>query len=198
MRPLTLDDLLPLDEYAGRRDEFFDSLNHYQDRYRRVRVGPRLTLLFVNRQTLWFHVQELLRIARLSEPERVQQELDVYNRLLPERGHLQAALLIELMDQTKITQELAAWSSMGADALRLRLGERQIPGQLITARPEDRCIGAARWVQFFLDTHARQSLADFRMTAWFEASHGDYRHQSSQLSDEVRESLLEDLVSADD
>jgi hypothetical protein len=74
MRPLTLDDLLPLHEYATRRREFFTSQDNYLDRYRRVRLGPRLTLLFVNRQTLWFQVQELLRIARLTEPARVQQE----------------------------------------------------------------------------------------------------------------------------
>src|SRR5262249_14902262 len=103
MRPLTLDDLLPLDEYAGRRREFFDSLTRYVDRHRRVRVGPRLTLLFENRQTLWFRVQEVLRIARLAEPQRVQQELDLYNRLLPGRHRLQAALLIEVADESRLT-----------------------------------------------------------------------------------------------
>src|SRR6516225_6673804 len=99
MRPLTLDDLMPLDEYAGRRREFFESHRRYLDRYRRVRTGPRLTLLFENRQTLWFRVQELLRVARLAEPGLVQQELDLYNRLLPGRGWLQAALLIEVADE---------------------------------------------------------------------------------------------------
>src|SRR5258707_12086574 len=112
MRPLTLDDLLPLDEYAARRREFFDSLQRYLDRYRRVRIGPRLTLLFENRQTLWFRVHEVLRVARLAEPRRVQQELDVYNRLLPGRGRLQAALLIEVGDEAKLTEELAPWQSL--------------------------------------------------------------------------------------
>src|SRR5207248_6680018 len=100
MRPLTLDDLLPLEEYAGRRREFFETLERYLDRYRRVRVGPRVTLLFENRQTLWFRVQELLRIARLTDPLRVQQELDVYNRLLPARNCLQAVLLIDTADES--------------------------------------------------------------------------------------------------
>src|ERR1700676_3426368 len=94
MRPLTQDDLLPLNEYAERRPEVFDSLARYLDRYRRVRIGPEITLLFENRQTLWFRLHEILRIAHLAEPERVQEELDLYNRLLPGRGELQAALLI--------------------------------------------------------------------------------------------------------
>src|SRR6266850_1059393 len=94
MKPLTLDDLLPLEEFAGRRREFFEAHGRYLDRYRRVRLGPRVTLLFENRQTLWFRLQEVLRVARLNEPARVQQELEVYNRLLPRRNRLQAALLI--------------------------------------------------------------------------------------------------------
>ena len=73
MKALTLDDLLPLEEYAGRRREFFEAHGRYLDRYRRVRIGPRLTLLFENRQTLWFRLHEVLRVARLSEPGRVQQ-----------------------------------------------------------------------------------------------------------------------------
>src|SRR5438128_3925948 len=112
MRPFTLDDLLPLTEFAARRREFFDSLARYLDRYRRVRIGPRLTLVFENRQTLWFRVQELLRVARLSDALRVQAELDVYNRLLPGPDMLQAALLIEVTDQTRLTEELAPWQML--------------------------------------------------------------------------------------
>src|SRR5947209_7062422 len=143
MRPLTLDDLLPLDEYAARRREFFDSLQRYLDRYRRVRIGPRLTLLFENRQTLWFRLQEVLRVARLADPRRVQQELDVYNRLLPGRGRLQAALLIEVTDEAKLTEELAPWQSLRGEELALRADGRRFSADLVTVRAEDRCIGAA-------------------------------------------------------
>src|SRR5205085_8759387 len=59
MLPLTVDDLLPLEEYATRRKEFFDAQRRYVDRYRRVRIGPKLMLIFENRQTLWFRVQEV-------------------------------------------------------------------------------------------------------------------------------------------
>src|SRR5207245_2794463 len=54
MKGLTPDDLLPLDDFAARRRELFESHVRYVDRYRRVRLGPCLTLLFENRQTLWF------------------------------------------------------------------------------------------------------------------------------------------------
>ena len=101
MLPLTLDDLLPLEDYAGRRREFFEAHSRYVDRYRRVRIGPRLTLIFENRQTLWFRVQDIIRIARLDDPPRLQQELDLYNPLLPSRNQLQAALLIDMPDELR-------------------------------------------------------------------------------------------------
>jgi len=197
MRPLTLDDLLPLDEYAARRREFFESHQRYLDRYRRVRIGPRLTLLFENRQTLWFRVQEVLRIARLMEPARVQPELDLYNRLLPRRDQLQAALLIAVTDETRLTEELAAWQTLGGEELHLCLGEKRIPANLLTCRPEDRCIGAAHWVQFVIDAESRRLLADFRKPAHIAVRNPAYRHESPPLSDDVRQSLLDDLELSD-
>src|SRR5438270_13795687 len=119
MRPLTLDDILPLEEYAARRREFFESISRYLDRYRRVRIGPRVTLLFENRQTLWFRLQELLRIARLSDPTVVQDGLDLYNRLLPNRDRLQAALLIDVAEESRLTEELAAWQTLSGEEVRL-------------------------------------------------------------------------------
>lgn len=197
MRPLTIDDLLPLDEYAGRRREFFDSISRYRDRYRRVRIGPRLTLCFENRQTLWFHVQELLRVARLADPTHVQLELDLYNRLLPNRDQLQAALLIEVADEKRLTKELAFWQTLTGEQLRLRVGEIFFPATLVTCRPEDRCIGAANWVQFSLDDAGRRALADFRLSARFEVLHPAYRHDSPLLNEEIRQSLLDDLELSD-
>jgi hypothetical protein len=197
MRPLLLDDLLPLEEYAGRRREFFESHQRYLDRYRRVRIGPRVTLVFENRQTLWFRLQEVLRIARLGEPARVQEELNIYNRLLPGRGRLQAALLIEVADEKKLTQELAAWQTFQGLDLRLRIGETSLSSCLITCRPEDRSIGAAHWVQFPLDDKGRKLLGEFGLPARFQLHHPGYRHESLPLSEEVRQSLLDDLVLSD-
>jgi hypothetical protein len=197
MRPLTLDDLLPLEEYAGRRREFFESHQRYLDRYRRVRIGPRLTLVFENRQTLWFRLQELLRITRLAGRDQVQRELDLYNRLLPGRDCLQAALLIEVADETRLTEELAPFQSLRGEQLGLRVEEVYCPARLVTSRPEDRSIGAAHWVQFPLGAGVRRLLADFERSARFEIDHPAYRHDSLPLSDDVRQSLLDDLGLSD-
>jgi Protein of unknown function (DUF3501) len=197
MLPLTVDDLLPLDEYASRRREFFESHRRYLDRYRRVRIGPCVTLVFENRQTLWFRVQEIIRVARLADSPRLQEELELYNRLLPGPEQLQAALLVEVADETRLSEELAPWQTLHGDDLRLRVGEDVFPARLVTCRPEDRCIGAAHWVEFAFPAAARSRLADFKQPAFFEVIHPAYRHQSPPLGDEVRQSLLDDLVLSD-
>src|SRR5438477_6411311 len=147
MQPLTLDDLLPLEEYVGRRPEIFATQARYLDRYRRVRIGPKLTLIFENRQTLWFRVQEVLRIARLADPLRVQQELDWYNRLLPGRDRLQAALVIGVPEGPDWAEELHFWQDLAGENVRLQLGDEPVPARLTTCRPEDRCAGTAPWLE---------------------------------------------------
>jgi hypothetical protein len=193
MTPLSLDDLLPLEEYAGRRREFFESHCRYLDRYRRLRIGPVATLLFENRQTLWFRVQEVLRIARLREPRYVQQELDLFNRLLPMPGQLQAALLIDVTDESRLSEELAPWAQLGEDHLRFHVANKVYTGQILTCRPEDRCIGAAHWVRFTLDAQGARALGDSRQPALLEIALPSYTHRSALLSDEMRQSLVDDL-----
>lgn len=197
MRPLTLDDLVALDEFADRRRDYFESLSRYVDRYRRIRLGPVLTLLFENRQTLWFRIQEVIRIARVSEPGLVQQELDLHNRLLPERNQLHASLLIDVPAAKRLSEELNFWRDLSNDAIRLDISGQKYGAQLITCRPEDRCVGAAHWVLFQLDAEGRRRFADLRYPAHFEINHADYRHFSQNLNDELRQSLLDDLELSD-
>lgn len=193
MVPLTVDDLLPLEEYAVRRREFFDSHRRYIDRCRRIRIGPSLTLIFENRQTLWYRVQEVVRVARLADREEVQQELNLYNRLLPGDGILQAALLID-MDESRFADEVQSWRDLEGNQLKLCIGDEEHPATLVTCRPEDRCAGAAHWVQFALDERVRDLLTDLDVPARFTFDNGTYRHMSPPLSAELRESLLDDLA----
>jgi hypothetical protein len=193
MLPLSQDDLLSLEEYASRRREYFESHRRYLDRYRRVRVGPLATFVFENRQTLWFRVQEVLRIGRLSDPKVVQEELELFNRLLPGPGQLQAALLIEVRDESQLTIALDPWSKLSEEHIQLRIGNEACPGQVLTCRPEDRCSGAAHWIQFTLEGPLRKQLADFRQPALLEINLPAYSHQSSPLGDDMRQSLVDDL-----
>lgn len=104
IRPLTLDDISDLRAYERERDEFRRAVIA-EKKVRRVSVGPVVTLTFESRNTVRFQVQEMARAERLTTDAQVQQELDVYNRLLPARGELSATLFLELTSE----EQLRTW-----------------------------------------------------------------------------------------
>jgi len=104
IRPLTLDDISDLRAYERERDEFRRAVIA-EKKLRRVSVGPVVTLTFESRTTVRFQVQEMARAERLTTDAQVQQELDVYNRLLPARGELSATLFLELTSE----EQLRTW-----------------------------------------------------------------------------------------
>src|SRR5206468_12789859 len=126
-----------------------------------------------------------------------REELAVYNSLLPGRGRLQAALMIAPAADAAPPGEPPAWPTLRGEELRLRMGGAAVPAVLVTCRPEDCAIGAAHWVCFDLDGHARRRLADFRHPAHFEIVNPSYKHESAALSEDVRQSLLDDLAMSD-
>jgi hypothetical protein len=197
MSPLTLDDLMPLAEYIPQRGRYAAAQGRYLDRYRRVRIGPRLALIFENRQTLWFRIHEMLRVARLDDPLSVQKELDLYNRLLPGRGRLQAALHIEIAEDSEWAEQTAAWRKVTATSIRFLIGDQMAATQLVTCRPEDACFGVAHWVEFAIDDGMRAGLADRQKAAMIVVDSQDYCHRSSPLNETVRQSLLDDLALSD-
>ena len=193
MHPLTLDDIVPLAEYSAQREEFWEAHKNYRNRYRRLALGPELVVSFENRQTLWFRVQEILRIARIVEPETIQAELDWFNQLLPGRDQLHAGLVVCEDKMTTQAHDWRYWSTLIGHNIRLQIGRIAIPSLLLTCRASDRAGGTAGWLEFSLSTEEQARLADFQQPARLEVYYKDYRHSSGYLSDDVRSSLLDDL-----
>src|SRR5579883_1419500 len=109
----------------------------------------------------------------------------------------QAALFIDIADESRLTKELAFWQALSGEGLVFCVAEHRLPAQFLTCRPEDRAIGAAHWVRFRVDEPLRPLLADLRRPAYFEVSHDSYQHESPLLSEDVRQSLLDDLGLSD-
>ncbi|MEL7209665.1 MAG: DUF3501 family protein, partial [Actinomycetota bacterium] len=101
---LEMGDIADLREYERERDEF---RSHVIDlkRRRRVSVGPFVTFVFENRDTIRFQIQEMARAEKLITDEAIQNELDTYNPLIPEPGQVSATMFIELTSD----EELRRW-----------------------------------------------------------------------------------------
>ena len=94
-RSLSLDDIVDNAAYEDERDEFRTRIIALKKR-RRIGVGEFVTLVFENRETMRFQIQEMARVERMDSDAAIEGELAVYNKLIPEPGSLSATLVIEL------------------------------------------------------------------------------------------------------
>ena len=101
---LSLGDIADLRAYEREREEFRRRVIELK-RARRVQVGPIVSLVFENRDTVRFQIQEMARAERMLSDEAIQTELDIYNPLIPAPGELSATLFVELTDQ----HEMEGW-----------------------------------------------------------------------------------------
>jgi hypothetical protein len=104
-RKLTLDNIADMRAYEREREQFRKHVIELKRR-RRVSVGPHVTLVFENRDTIRFQIQEMARIERLYSDEQIENELRVYNPLVPEPGNLSATMFIELTNDDLLREWL--------------------------------------------------------------------------------------------
>jgi uncharacterized protein YggL (DUF469 family) len=105
MHKLTRADLLSLEAYAQQRNEFRARVMAHK-KQRTVHLGEHLTLIFEDRLSIQYQVQEMLRIERIFEADGIQDELDAYNPLVPDGSNLKATMLIEYADVEQRKREL--------------------------------------------------------------------------------------------
>lgn len=97
MQKLTRNDLYSLEQYSGKRSEFRDRVMAHK-KNRRVPLGPHATLYFEDRLTIQYQVQEMLRAERLFDAAGINEELEVYNPLIPDGRNWKATFMLEYDD----------------------------------------------------------------------------------------------------
>jgi len=189
---LTLDDIADLRAYERERDEFRDRIIALK-RVRRVSVGPIVTLVFENRDTIRFQVQEMARAEKLISDEQIRAELDVYNPLIPEPGQLSATLFVELTSDAELREWLPKLVGIER-SVELRIGDR-----VVRCVPEEQheqqltreeITASVHYVRFELSPDEVAAFDAEPVTLAVE--HPAYR-EAVLLSDETRASLSRDL-----
>jgi hypothetical protein len=103
---LTPGDLMSLEQYAAKRSAFrAEVMAHKRDRT--VAIGPHATLYFEDRLTMQYQVQEMLRIEHISDPAGIEEELSVYNPLIPGGSDWKATFMVEYDDADERRAALA-------------------------------------------------------------------------------------------
>jgi len=192
MELLTPSDIANLHEYELERPDFRSRVIALKSR-RRVPVGPMMTLVFENRDTVRFQIQEMLRVERIVQPDKVQHEVDVYNELLPGPGEVAATLFIEITEQPRIQQILDGFVGLDEPGrLALTVGARRYPAIFAPGQSREDRISAVHYIRFALGEEGRRGL-EAGQDAALEVAHGDYRARQVLSSETVGE-LIRDLA----
>ena len=191
MEKIRLADVKSLHEYEKTREASRRSVIATKRR-RRVTVGDRLSFLFENRETVLFQIQEMVRAERIVAGDRVQDEVDVYNALVPEPGELSATMMIEIEEKSQIQPVLD--SLLGIDSgeyVWLAIGrDFAVPGRFEEGHSKEDRIAAVHFVRFPLTLSQRRAFG--REPVALVADHPSYRART-ELSADTRAALLEDL-----
>ena len=192
MNKLTREDLWKLEDYARERNAFRTRVIAHK-KARTVHLGPHLTLIFEDRMTVQYQVQEMLRIERIFEPDAIDEELGTYNPLIPDGANLKATMLIEYDDVELRKRELEKLRGI-EDRIELVAGTHA-PVQAIADEDLDRSnetkTSAVHFLRFELSPRLVAGLREGQPLA-FAVAHPHYAARGT-VDPAVRKALLADL-----
>jgi len=106
MKQLQRPDLYSQENYAVIRDEFrAEVMQHKKNRF--IQLGENIRLLFEDRLTMQYQVQEMLRIEKIFDAAGIDEELASYNPLIPDGQNLKVVMMIEFSDVEERKEALA-------------------------------------------------------------------------------------------
>ena len=192
MNLLTSQDLLPVAAYEQQREQFRSQIIALKQR-RRISVGPLVTLVFENRETLRFQTQEMIRVELILDPHKVQEELDVYNALMPGSGELSATLLIEITEQDRMKEWLDVFMGLDhGETVSIRAGAEQVFGLFEGGHSHETKISAVHFVRFRPTASMIAAFADLNVPVALTVHHHAY-HAETPVPGSMREEWLSDL-----
>jgi hypothetical protein len=190
MKKVVLEDILGFAAYEKVRQEFRQDIIE-KKKNRRVAVGDKVSMVFENRDTVIFQIQEMLRAEKIGDLDKIREEIAVYNELIPDAGELSATMFLEIEDQSHLREDLLKF--LGIDeAVSLRIGSHVVPARFEEGRSKEDKISAVQYVRFPFDSTAQAAFVGGD-TSELVIDHPNYR-VSVALSPQMQKSLAEDLT----
>jgi hypothetical protein len=158
MKPIDRSEILGLADYEAVRERFRARVI-VEKKHRRIPIGPKVSAVFENRDTVLLQIQEMLRTERITRPAAVQHEIDTYNELVPADDELSCTLMIEIADKDERDLFLQAarglekhvWFVAGEQRLAAQASERG------SGEPVDRTT-AVHYLKFHLPKDVADAL----------------------------------------
>ncbi len=189
MKKIALDDIMGLAAYEKVREQSRQRIIEFK-KQRRVSVGDRVSIVFENRDTVIFQIQEMIRAERITDLDKIREEIEFYNELIPEPEELSATLFLEIDDQTHLRDELLKF--LGIDeAVSLKVAGRSIHARFEEGRAKEDKISAVQYLKFPFTEEALEGFIKGEPTE-LVIEHPNYRAKAI-FEPATQRSLMEDL-----
>ena len=192
MKSLASDTLMNIIEYEKVRHTYRQDIIAYK-KNRRISLGPNVMLTFENEKTLTFQIQEIMRAERLVHDEQIQEEVDVYNTILPPENGLSATLFIEVVEEAKIRPVLNKFIGLSDhQTLYLDINGEKVYAEFEQGREEENKISSVHYVQFLFSNEQKNNFTDSESETKLGIDYKDYKYTET-VPDGLQRSLCEDL-----
>ncbi|MES9991530.1 MAG: DUF3501 family protein [Candidatus Thiodiazotropha sp.] len=193
MTHLSQSDLYSLEEYARIRQEFRSKVIDHK-KNRRLAIGPNAALYFEDELTMQYQIQEMLRIERIFEQQGIQDELDVYNPLIPDGSNWKATFMMEYNDVDARKQALANLIGV-EESIWLQVAGfdkvRPIANEDLERSTEEKT-SAVHFLRFELNQPMIDALkSGAALSAGID--HQNYNYTVEGLDPKIQEALIKDL-----
>jgi len=190
VKPVSRSELLDLGAYEGIREHFRARVLAAKGP-RRVALGPNMTVLFENHDSVLFQVQEMLRTERITSEKAIEHELDTYNELIPGNAELSATIFIEYPEREERERMLVALAGVEDDFYLVAGGERCAVVPDTRGTDPSRTM-AVQYVKFTLGQAAIEAIRAARGPVALGVAHPAYSAEV-ELGRETLASLSEDV-----
>jgi hypothetical protein len=196
MQPIRRDEIKDLTGYERVRSELRKQVMEIK-RTRRVLLGEKISIVFENRQTVLYQIQEMIRAERIVEEPAIAHEMETYNELLPKAQSLAGTLFLELTDARRIREELESFLGLDrGEHLWFDLGGAgKAYARFAEGQSEEGRISSVHYVQFPFANETAEAFANPMHPVQLVVEHPSYR-ASSPVDGALRRSLIEDLKGA--
>ena len=192
MSKLKRSDLYTLEKYAEIRGEFRKKIMAHKEN-RRVEIGQHLLLLFEDKLTMQYQIQEILKAEKIFEAADIEEELEAYNPLIPDGTNWKATMMIQYDDveeRRKMLGELVGIEDV--TYMQIEGFDKVFPiSDEDLSRDDEHKTSAVHFLRFELDPDminaAKQSAPIFA-----GVEHEKYNH-TTKLADNTRASLVSDF-----
>ena len=193
MQKLSTKDLLSLEVYSQKREKIRKELIEIK-KDRKIQIGENVILLFENKETIKYQIQEMLRAEKIFESELIQEELDAYNPLIPDGTNWKATFMLQYSDVAERKHWLQKLTGI-ENHVWVRVGDNQlvypISNEDMERTTEDKT-SSVHFMRFEL-TKGMVSDAQAGANISMGIDHPEFIVNINKLPDEIRVSLISDL-----